>query len=404
MRVLLTDGSGLTSRQVAGLLSVAGHEVEVLSPDPLCLCRMTRHVRGVRRVPRYGPDPLRWLDAALQAYSGGAFDVLLPTQDQVAVLAAFPGLLRAARVNTAVPAFASLSAVQDKVAASRTLSRLGIPQPLSAVGVDGWDRFPAFVKQPIGTAARGVRRITSPDGLRDAGGAGIVLVQAAADGPLVMCQTVFDHGTLVAFHANLRVAEGANGGASHKRSIDLPAARDSFEHLGRALDWHGALSADVILAAGGPLFIDLNPRLVEPVNAARAGVNLTGALLEVATGRHPAPAPSPDPGRAGTATHQLVLAVLGAAAHGRGRPGVAGELIRALRHTGLYVGSHEELTPLRGDPLSAVPLLRAAITTLIRPSSWAALASGSIANYALSPQGWEQIRAHAEPPAAPATR
>jgi len=32
MRVLLSDGSGLTSRQCAGLLGAAGHRVGVLAP------------------------------------------------------------------------------------------------------------------------------------------------------------------------------------------------------------------------------------------------------------------------------------------------------------------------------------------------------------------------------------
>jgi hypothetical protein len=38
----------------AELLSIAGHEVEALSAEPLCLCRFTRHVRKVdsRRVCR----------------------------------------------------------------------------------------------------------------------------------------------------------------------------------------------------------------------------------------------------------------------------------------------------------------------------------------------------------------
>jgi uncharacterized protein YbjT (DUF2867 family) len=121
MRILLSDGSGLTSRQTAGLLAAAGHEVEVLSPDPWCLSRLTRHVRRVRRVPPYGADPHRWLDAALEIYGQGGFGALLPTQEQVAVLAAYPDRLRAAGVRTAVPSFASLAAVQDKVAAARTL-------------------------------------------------------------------------------------------------------------------------------------------------------------------------------------------------------------------------------------------------------------------------------------------
>jgi hypothetical protein len=55
MRILLSDGAGLTARQCATVLSQAGHEVEVLSPDPLCLCRFTRRVRKVSLIAQ----PLR---------------------------------------------------------------------------------------------------------------------------------------------------------------------------------------------------------------------------------------------------------------------------------------------------------------------------------------------------------
>jgi len=57
MRALLSDGSGLTARQGATRLAAGGHHVEVLSPDPLCLCRFTRYVSRVHRVPAYGADP-----------------------------------------------------------------------------------------------------------------------------------------------------------------------------------------------------------------------------------------------------------------------------------------------------------------------------------------------------------
>ena len=52
MRVLLTEGNGLTSRQVATHLDRLGHHVEVLTPDPLCLARFTKHVRRLHRSPR----------------------------------------------------------------------------------------------------------------------------------------------------------------------------------------------------------------------------------------------------------------------------------------------------------------------------------------------------------------
>src|SRR5512132_3307339 len=164
MRVLLSDGSGLTSRQSATQLAAAGHQVEALAPSRLCLTQFTRHVRRVHRVPPYGEDPYAWLDAALAVYAAGDFDALLPTQEQVAVLSASPRRLQAAGVATAVPPFAALAAVQDKVAAFATLAELGLPQPAGgilgdAVALAGWEPLPAFVKLPIGTATSGVRRV-----------------------------------------------------------------------------------------------------------------------------------------------------------------------------------------------------------------------------------------------------
>ncbi len=388
MRVLLSDGSGLTARQCATRLSADGHVVDVVSPDPMCLCRFTRSVDRVHRVPPYGADPLTWLDAVLDVYRSGRFDVLFPTQEQVAVLSWAENRLEKAGVATAVPSFAALAAVQDKISASATLRRLGIPQPSSAIGVEGWARFPAFVKDPIGTASGGVRRVTTPAELRGAATGKPVLVQAGVDGPLIMCQSVFDHGSLVAFHANERTAEGAGGGASHKTSVSMPDARHWFEILGGDLCWHGALSADLILSDDGPVFIDVNPRLVEPQNAIFSGVDLVRAMMELADGGHPAPQPE---GRRGVATHQLLLSVLGVAQHGGGRLGVVGEILHAAQRNHHYLNSREELTPLSHDPKALVPLAIAAAATIAVPRSWSWFTSGSVSNYALTGEGWRQL-------------
>lgn len=387
MRVLMTDGSGLTARQTANRLSAAGHDVEALAPDPRCLCRFTRHVQRIRHVPKHGSGPMAWLDSALEIYETDGFDVLFPTQEQVALLAAVPERLRNSGVVTAVPPFSAVEAVQDKISAFHTLARLGLPQPRGATEPAGWTAFPAYVKEPIGTASGGIRRVGTPDELALATRGGPTLIQAAADGPLVMCQSVFDHGGLVAFHANMRTGEGANGGASHKESVALPEARAWLEVLGADLDWHGALSADVVVTGAGLLFIDINPRLVEPENAWQAGVDLVGAMLDVACG-----GASPQPsGKAGVRTHQLLLAVLGAAQQGSGRRGVAAELLRAYRSSWPYSGSVEELTPAHHDAMARVPLALASVATLIWPPSWSRFASGSVENYALSPRGWQQI-------------
>ena len=390
MKVLLTDGSGATARQVANRLFAAGHVVDVLSPDPLCLSRFTRHVRRVLPVPKFGLAPLQWLYAALEHYRVGGYDVLFPTQEQVAVLAAAPDRLRSAGVVTAVPSFPALTAVQDKLSAFATLTRLGIPQPPTAVGIDGWTDFPAYVKVPIGTASGGVWRVESLDEINRLALDGTVLIQAATEGPLVMCSSVFDRGTLVAFHSCERMGEGARGGASHKRSLNLPELRTMFETIGCDLGWNGALSADVILGETGPVFIDVNPRLVEPENAWRSGVDLVTAMLDVAL--HNATPPQAS-GLNGVRTHQLLLAILGTAQHGRGRRGVAREILAAIRNSGFYEKSAEELTPANHDLRALVPLIAAAVATLVIPTSWSWFASGSVDNYALSPNGWKQILA-----------
>jgi predicted ATP-grasp superfamily ATP-dependent carboligase len=388
VRVLLTDATGLTSRQVATQLSEAGHRVEVLTPDPLALTRFTRHVARLHKVPAYGRDPFGWLNRALAVYEEGGFDVLFPTQEQVAVIAAAQP-----PVVTAVPRFEALAQVQDKISARSTLAALGIPQPDSLVvesesTLSEWDQFPAFRKAAIGTATVGVSQVRSRDELVWAGEP--YLLQERVEGPLVMAQTVFDSGRVVASTANLRLREGASGGASHKRSVDLPAVREHMERLGSHLVWHGALAADVILGPEGPAFIDINPRLVEPGNAWRAGVNLVDALLDVALDRSPEAQPT---GLAGVNTHQLLLALLGAAAHGQGRRGILRELVGAVRHRAGYSSSVEELTPLRHDLRTSIPVGTALVATLVRPQAWRFFSSGAVAGYALSPDAWNSILA-----------
>jgi biotin carboxylase len=374
-----------------------------MTSDPRCSSRFTTATRRIHRAPPFGPDPLGWLDATCTAYVEGGYDALVPTQEQVTALASQSAAVHDAAIRTAVPPFASLEAVQDKVAAVATLERLGLPQPRSLVAhgagdLDAWDGYPCFVKVPIGTASGGVQRIENPGELADAvrspafaaalAGPELVL-QEAADGPLLMLQTVFDQGRLVAHHANERVREGARGGASHKRSAAAPEARAALARLGEALDWHGALSADAIATTDGPLLIDINPRLVEPGNALRSGVDLVAALLAICRSEHPAAIPA---GRDGIRTHQLLLAVLGAAQRGGGRRAVAHELVEAARHRGEYRSSTEELTPVAHDLLAAIPVTVAATATLAWPPAWAAIAGSSVTSYALAPDGWDLLR------------
>jgi glutathione synthase/RimK-type ligase-like ATP-grasp enzyme len=403
MRIMLTEGAGLTSRQVATRLDHLGHDVSTAVSDPVCLALFTRHVRALHRVPSFGPAPLVWFDHLLSVAVGSQIDVIFPTQEQVTVLSHQLPRLLAAGLLTAVPPFASLEQVQDKLSALRTLARLEVPQPRTVVVQDpsesaDWNSFPAYVKAPVGTGSAGVRRVTDAAGLAEAvrhfvaDGAltdGGVLVQEALNGTFVMAQCVFDTGSLVAFHANERVQEGANGSASAKASTAVPGLRAELARLGQALEWHGALSVDAIVVDARAYAIDVNPRLVEPGNALAAGTDMVSALLAVARGTPPVTA---TPSRAGVCTHQFLMALLGVAQRTGRRRSVAAEIVRCLARRGVYADSTEELLPWRGDRRTVILPVAAALATLIRPSLWRAFTDGAVTRYALTAAGWRQLR------------
>ena len=292
--------------------------------------------------------------------------MIFPTQEQVTVLSHQLPRLRHAGLVTAVPPFASLAQVQDKLSALRTLARLEVPQPRTIVVQDpseatDWSSFPAYVKAPVGTGSAGVRRVTDATGLTEAvrhfiaTGArsdGGVLVQEALTGTFVMAQCVFDSGSLVAFHANERVQEGANGSAAAKSSMDAPGLRTDLVRLGQALDWHGALSVDAIVVDARAYVIDVNPRLVEPGNALAAGTDMVSALLAVALGTRPVTAP---PSRAGVHTHQFLMALLGTAQRTGRRRSVLAEIVRGLRRRRRVRRFNGGAAPLGGGPADGDP-------------------------------------------------
>ena len=117
-------------------------------------------------------------------------------------------------------------------------------------------------------------------------------------------------------------------------------------------------------------------------------MDLVSPMLELALGSRPAIQPL---GAPGVSTHQLLLAVLGAAQKTGERRVVYRELVDSLRHTGDYDGSWEELTPLHGDWRAALPVAIATSLSLIYPPLEKLLSSGAVRNYALSPHGWQQL-------------
>jgi hypothetical protein len=195
--------------------------------------------------------------------------------------------------------------------------------------------------------------------------AGEVLVQDLVAGATEKAQAVFSHGTLLGFHAYRQIAAGAGGGEAIKQSVRRPKLRADVAAIGKRLGWHGALSVDIIMPEqGSHLFIDCNPRLVEPMSACLAGLDLVDLLLRVSQGKTPEPAPD---SREDVRTHLAMQALLGCAARGGTRREIFYEGIRVVAKRGPYADSIEELTPMRRDWISAVPLAMAAVALLTNP-------------------------------------
>jgi hypothetical protein len=125
------------------------------------------------------------------------------------------------------------------------------------------------------------------------------------------------------------------------------------------------LSVDIIVPEqGSHLFIDCNPRLVEPMSAYLAGLDLVDLLLRVSRARTPEPAPD---SREGVRTHLAMQALLGCAARGGTRREIFRDCIRVGARRGPYADSVEELTPVRRDWIGAVPLAMTALALLVNP-------------------------------------
>jgi len=196
--------------------------------------------------------------------------------------------------------------------------------------------------------------------------AGEVLVQEFVAGATEKAQAVFCRGQLIGCHAFRQIAAGAGGGEAIKRSVGGAQVRTLLATIGEKLAWHGALSVDYVMPedSGTPLLIDCNPRLVEPMSAYLAGLDLVGLLLRISLGETPAVAGE---SRAGVRTHLAMQALLGCASRGGTRRELIRECWRLWTGNGPYADSTEELTPVRLDWISAVPLAMIATALLAAP-------------------------------------
>jgi predicted ATP-grasp superfamily ATP-dependent carboligase len=407
VRILLSEGASTSARQAITALGRLGHEVEICDPDPHCLGRFSRFVRRFHRSPGLGVDPEGYFAFVVDLLTSRRVDVLLPIHEQGLLFAALRQLIPP-HVAVALPSFESYERVLSKVEFSRLLSELNLPQPQTRIvesgaelgrELTGLDRVPFILKASVGTASRGVWMIHAAADLERATAelkeAGCFdepcLVQKLAPGFVEHAQAVFADGRLIGCHMFRQLSRGAGGGDANKESVHRPAVRAHLALLGERLHWHGALSLDYILESerDGPLYIDCNPRLVEPMSAAMAGLDLTELLVNVSCGNAPRVAAE---SREGVRTHLAMQALFGCALSARSRWTLLRECCRLLFKRGPYAGSREELTPVRWDWPGAIPATVTALWLIVDPRAAHYLPRSGWGSHLLNPQSVRKIR------------
>ena len=128
LRILFSEGSSLTAREFLSVLGPAGHHIQIVNPNPLCICRFSRWTRRVHPTPAPGLDPMGYVEAVNALLSGGQFDVLLPTHEQAWLFAAGRSLLKPS-APVAVASEEAFSQVESKIKFARLLDDAGLPQP-----------------------------------------------------------------------------------------------------------------------------------------------------------------------------------------------------------------------------------------------------------------------------------
>jgi len=379
-KILLSEGSSLSSREAITALGLGGHRVELVSSNPMCLGRFSRFVTRVHRAPASGADPDGYLAAVIEIAKNDHIDALIPVHEQAYLFAAARTQLPAG-LGIALADFEAFEQVQSKAGFASLLTRLKVPQPTGTASAGVWR---------VGDVHQRDALLVQLEAL-DAFAHGL-LVQAAVTGALERTQAVFDRGRLVASHIYRQVVEGPGGGDVLKISVVNAVVRGTVERIGQALKWHGALSFDYVMddATHTPYFIDANPRLVEPMNAWLSGVDLPGALLQISLGETPPVQPD---GREGILTRLGLMGLLDAARRRSRRRDILREIGLLAAGSGRYRGSREELVPVLTDPWCAIPLGVVVARLLRSPETAARFSETTVAAYSLTPHAIHRLGA-----------
>ena len=178
-------------------------------------------------------------------------------------------------------------------------------------------------------------------------------------------------------HSSVKVGSGAGGSAAARLSIESKRTREHVEKLGQYIQWHGCLTLDFIRRGDQFYYIECNPRMVEPANAYKAGVNFPKIMIELAS--HSYAKPEVILGQAGVETHSLMALIIGTAEKTKSRR----KILQTIKYWLLRRDSEEVLTPVWKDLPSIIPLVTIILRLLIKPKSVENLVNQTVQHYSV---------------------
>ncbi|MDR2930166.1 MAG: carbamoyl-phosphate-synthetase [Propionibacteriaceae bacterium] len=387
-RILLTEGSSLSSRETITALSECGYQIDILSSTTLCTCAFSRWRHKIIKTVNANDDPQGYLKHISHLLHDNDYLAVVPTHEQAWLLAEGRSFLPV-DAPMAVASTDAFGNTQSKISFAALLDELHIQQPQWQIidqSLEVAIPYPFWLKSEYGTAGRTVHKVHNPAELQQLY-AGIhssrdnrLMIQEDINGRYGQVVAVFDQGKMIAVHTTLQAGRGVGDSAAARLSIDSPMSRSDMLAVGQRLQWHGAITFDFIMRDGKPFYIECNPRMVEPANAQCAGVNLPDLLIKLSAGL---PFPSTlQVGRAGVKTRSTQALLLGTAEKTRKRRDVLTRLSACLRDR----TSVEVLTPVLRDPPSIVPFVVVLVALLVNPRSVSRFASSAVTTYGIQPK------------------
>ncbi len=335
LRVLVSEGNSTSAREAITILGLSGHHVEVCDPSRIA-SRGSRDWSG-RFIAARGCGTIR------PGFWPSSKDCSRPESSTCCCRRMNRGFcLRGVRerlsdsVGLALPDFASYRVAHSKAGFSRLLDQLGLPQPPTRIVKSETElraamRFPSVVKTSVGTASRGIWFVRNEDELesvlRDLSAQGLSaserrsptkcwcrILSRASPARRKRCFATADCSAFTAIGKSLPAPVAAKRSSKARAAPTCAPVWPRSESISPGTAPCRSITSWPMHAT--PLLIDCNPRLVEPMSAYLAGIDLVGLLLAVSLGQTPEPVPA---SRDGVRTHLAMQALLGCASRGGSR-------------------------------------------------------------------------------------